>query len=184
MSILSKIVGPPGEDWNYSGGATTLIERLITKGTGQRFDRYMAEELFKPLGITEWEWLGRTPDEPAAASGLRLNIHDLARIGQTILDGGMAGDVQVGARGLAGGLRWRRTRRPGELRYGYFWWMPPGEGVPPWVAGFGNGGQRFSMNTALNLVMVVFAGNYNEPDAWKIPVKVSVEFLSPALEGG
>ena len=72
----------------------------------------------------------------------------------------------------------------GELRYGYFWWLPPGDGAPPWVAGFGNGGQRFSMNKVLGLVMVVFAGNYNQPDAWKIPVKVSVEFLSPALEGG
>ena len=183
FALEQEIVGPPGADWNYSGGATTLIERLITKGTGQRFDRYMAEKLFKPLGITEWEWLGRTPDEPAAASGLRLNIHDLARIGQMILNGGKAGGVQV-VPGDWLEVSMAPHTSTGELRYGYFWWMPPGDGAPPWVAGFGNGGQRLSMNKALDLVMVVFAGNYNEPDAWKIPVKVSVEFLSPALEGG
>ena len=182
FALEQEIVGPPGVAWNYSGGATTLIERLITKGTGQRFDRYMAEKLFKPLGITDWEWLGRTPEEPAAASGLRLNIHDLARIGQMIADGGKAGDVQVVP------SEWLEVSMAphtstGELRYGYFWWMPPGDGTPPWVAGFGNGGQRLSVNKAQNLILAVYAGNYNQPDAWKIPVKVIVDFLVPALEG-
>lgn len=181
FALEQQIVGPPGVAWNYSGGATTLIERLITKGTGQRFDRYMAEKLFAPLGIADWEWLGRTPEEPAAASGLRLNIHDLARIGQMIVDGGKAGDVQVvPSEWLAASMAPHTST--GELRYGYFWWMPPGDGAPPWIAGFGNGGQRISINRALELVLVVFAGNYNQPDAWKIPVKVSVEFLSPALQ--
>ena len=62
--------------------------------------------------------------------------------------------------------------------------MPPGEGKPPWVAGFGNGGQRFSINAEQNLVFVLFAGNYNDPDAWKLGVKVITDYLVPALEGG
>ncbi|MEL6997073.1 MAG: serine hydrolase [Pseudomonadota bacterium] len=181
FALEQEIVGPPGEVWNYTGGATTLIERLITKGTGQRFDLYMAEKLFKPLGITDWGWLGRTPEEPAAASGLRLNIHDLARIGQMILDGGKAGGVQVVPKDWLAVSMAPHTST-GELNYGYFWWMPPGDGAPPWVAAFGNGGQRMSVNPALKLVFVIFAGNYNQGDAWKIPVKVSVEFLSPALQ--
>ncbi|MEM9063539.1 MAG: serine hydrolase [Pseudomonadota bacterium] len=181
FALEQEIVGPPGAAWNYSGGATTLIERLISKGTGQRFDLYMAEKLFKPLGITDWGWLGRTPAEPAAASGLRLNIHDLARIGQMILDGGKAGDVQVVPKDWLD-VSTAPQASTGELRYGYFWWMPPGDGAPPWVAGFGNGGQRLSVNFALNLVFVVFAGNYNQPEAWKVPVKVSTDFLAPALQ--
>ena len=181
FALEQEIVDPPGAVWNYSGGATTLIERLITKGTGQRFDLYMAEKLFKPLGITDWGWLGRTPEEPAAASGLRLNIHDLARIGQMILDGGSAGGMQVVPRDWLEVSMAPHTST-GELNYGYFWWMAPGDGAPPWVAAIGNGGQRMSVNHALNLVFVVFSGNYNQGDAWKIPVKVSVEFLSPALQ--
>lgn len=180
FALEQEIVGPPGAAWNYSGGATTLIERLITKGTGQRFDRYMAEKLFAPLGIADWEWLGRTPEEPAAASGLRLNIHDLARIGQMIVDGGKAGDVQVvPSEWLAASMAPHTST--GELRYGYFWWMSQGYGEPRWVGGFGNGGQRLLMNKEQNGVLVVFAGNYNQPDAWKLPMKVSTEFVSPAL---
>lgn len=181
FALEQPIVGPPGEAWNYSGGATTLIERLITKGTGQRFDAYMAEKLFKPLGITKWAWNGRSDAEPAAASGLRLTIHDLAKIGQMIIDGGKVGDVQVvPADWLEASMA--PYASTGYLRYGYQWWMPPGDGAPPWVAGFGNGGQRFSMNANLDLVFVVFAGNYNQPDAWQLPVKVIQEFLAPAMQ--
>ena len=180
FALEQDITGPPGENWLYSGGATTLIERLITKGTGQRFDQYMAEKLFKPLGIKDWGWNGRTPEEPAAASGLRLNIHDLAKIGQMIVEKGRVGDVQVVPEDWLEVSMAPHTST-GFLRYGYFWWMPPGEGKPPWVAGFGNGGQRFSINAEQNLVFVLFAGRYNDPDAWKLGVEVITDFLQPAL---
>ena len=183
FALEQEITEPPGKNWIYSGGATTLIERLITKGTGQRFDEYMAEKLFKPLGIKDWGWIGRTPEEPAAASGLRLNIHDLAKIGQLLINRGRVADVQVVPEDWLKVSMAPHTST-GYLRYGYFWWMPPGEGKPPWVAGFGNGGQRFSINADQNLVFVLFAGNYNDPDAWKLGVKVITDYLVPALEGG
>ena len=181
FALEQPITGPPGEEWNYNGGATTLIERLISKGTGQRFDKYMAEKLFKPLGITKWDWIGRSETEPAAASGLRLTIHGLSRIGQMIIDGGKAGEVQVVPKDwLEASMAPHAST--GFLRYGYQWWMPPGEGKPPWVAGFGNGGQRFSINPSLNLVFITFAGNYNQPEAWRLPVKIIEDFLAPALD--
>ena len=31
------------------------------------------------------------------------------------------------------------------------------------------------------MVMAVFAGNYNQPQAWRLPVKVLTEFVAPAL---
>lgn len=42
----------PGERWNYSVGmdlAGVIVERL----SGQRFDRYLAEHLFEPLGMRD-----------------------------------------------------------------------------------------------------------------------------------
>ncbi|MEM8662615.1 MAG: hypothetical protein AAGF49_00660, partial [Pseudomonadota bacterium] len=74
-----------------------------------------------------------------------------------------------------------RTNAEG-LRYGYLWWLAPGEGEPVWVAGFGNGGQRLSINRNLNIVTVVMAGNYNAPGAWELPVKVIQEFFGPAYQ--
>ena len=47
------------------------------------------------------------------------------------------------------------------------------------MAAFGNGGQRLM---ALDLVLVVMAGNYNRPDAWRLPAAVCTEILIPALQ--
>ena len=39
---------------------------------------------------------------------------------------------------------------------------------------------RVSRKTGV--VTVVFAGNYNQADSWKLPGKVIAEFVSPALK--
>ena len=35
----------------------------------------------------------------------------------------------------------------------------------------------------LELLIVIMAGNYNQPDAWKLPVAVITEAVLPALRG-
>lgn len=176
------MVHAPGTQWTYNGGATAIIGRLIAKGAGMPLDAYARENLFNPLGITVFEWVAGADGEPSAASGLRMRARDLAKIGQLIVDRGRANGRQVvPSAWLDEALApWADT---GELRYGYFWWLSPDGDPPVWVAGFGNGGQRLSLNPGLGVVAVVFAGNYNEPDAWTLPVKIVTEFVAPALQG-
>ena len=71
-----------------------------------------------------------------------------------------------------------------ELAYGYQWWLwpraPRADGRR-WMAAFGNGGQRLTIMPHLDLVLVVTAGNYNQPDADRLPVTILTEILIPAL---
>jgi CubicO group peptidase (beta-lactamase class C family) len=176
------MIQEPGESWTYNGGATAIIAHLIAKGTGRKIDQYAKEKLFDPLNITDYEWVRGFDGEPSAASGLRLNAHDLAKVGQMILAEGSANGKQiVPARWLQASFTPHSTLRTG-LRYGYFWWLAADRLPPRWVAGFGNGGQRLSVNKRIGVVIVVFAGNYNKPSAWKLPVKIIVDFIVPALE--
>lgn len=79
----------PGKSWFYSGGSVAFLGKLIEDGTGMRLDAYAAEKLFNPLGVESLEWIVRSDGVPSAASGLRLTLPGLLRIGQMIADGGV-----------------------------------------------------------------------------------------------
>ena len=180
------VLRPPGEAWTYSGGATALIGAALARGVGMEIDAYAKARLFDPLGIETWEWMRGDDGTPSAASGLRMSARGLAKLARMLLAQGRAADGRqlIPAEWIAESFRPRVPTGPAEFDpgYGYFWWTAPGES-PPWAAGFGNGGQRLSINRGLDLAMIVLAGNYDRPDAWRLPVHISQAVLGPALEG-
>ena len=171
----------PGTQWVYNGGATAVVGRLVAKGSGQTLRAYAEKMLFAPLGITDVDWVRGRDGEYAAASGLRLRPRDLAKIGQLVLNDGRWDDARiVPADWLEQSFRTRA--RLERINYGYQWWLgPEGPDGPRWIAGFGNGGQRLWINPGLDLVVVVTAGNYNQRDAWKLPVAIITEIVLPGL---
>ena len=125
---------------------------------------------------------GPTPiGVPVAASGLRLTIHDLAKIGKLIIDNGAWQSKQIVPADWLTDSMTPYADLPDGLRYGFFWWLAPDGSPPHWVAGFGNGGQRLMINPATQLIVVVFAGNYNQLDAGKLPAKIITDFALPAV---
>ena len=113
----APVVMEPGHRWIYNGGATALVARIIAKGTGKPLHDFARETLFDPLGIGPTEWLTDRGGEAIAASGLRMTPRDLARIGLTMLNGGMWHDRRR-ASGLdrAVELADRRGRRDPPIR--------------------------------------------------------------------
>jgi CubicO group peptidase (beta-lactamase class C family) len=47
-----KVGVQPGSTWKYSGGGFTLLQLLVEETSGQTFDAFMKDNLFKPLGMT------------------------------------------------------------------------------------------------------------------------------------
>ena len=176
-----RLINAAGNKWTYNGGATAIIARLIAKGAGKPIDQYAREKLFEPLGITDFEWVQGFGDEPSAASGLRLNIHDLAKIGQMIVDNGEFNGRQIVPLTWLESSFTPRASTDQGLRYGYFWRLAPQRTPPTWISGNGNGGQILFLYPGLDVVMIVFAGNYNKPNGWKMSEKVIREFLFPGL---
>lgn len=178
--LEQPVVQAPGAAWIYSGGATALIGALIARGVGMTLDDFAKEALFDPLGIENWRWHAGPDGVISAASGLRLTARDLALIGEMVRAGGSHEGRRIVPEAWIAELFKPKAMTPGGLAYSNFWYVA---GEPPTMAlGLGNGGQRFSVNPGVGLVMVVFAGRYNDWDAWELGVKVSQDFLSPALE--
>jgi len=179
--LEQPVTGTPGKGWTYNGGATALIAEIITRGSGMPIDAFAATHLFTPLGIARYEWIKGDDGIPAAASGLRLTTRDLARIGEMVAAWGIYNGQQIVPRDWLETALSPHAKTKGQLRYGYQWWLAPRGNPPNWVAAFGNGGQRLTVVPGRNLVGAITAGNYDDPDGWKIPVSVIQDYIVPAL---
>jgi len=193
------VIGTPGKRWHYSGGATALLGRLIAKGTGRSLPGYARAALFDPIGLGRTEWVtsrdtwvfrqsGKGDGEPIAASGLRMTPRDLARVGQLVLDNGTADGRQVVPAQSLSECFVPRVSVNELQRYGYQWYLGDMEflaggtvRLEHWVGCVGNGGQRLYAFPDLDLIIVVTAGNYSEPDQWMPPIRVVREVVLPSL---
>jgi CubicO group peptidase (beta-lactamase class C family) len=178
----------PGTQWVYNGGASALIGALIEQGTGKTLADFAHEALFEPLGIDRHEWTAGTDGMHSAASGLRLTVRGLARIGQMVLDKGQSRGRQiVPAAWLEQSTSAKIPTGEGPL-YGYQWWLGTASvramdwSEQQWVAGFGNGGQRLFIMPSTGIVMAAFFGNYNQMNAWMFPGRIWWEIVLPGLE--
>lgn len=176
------VVAEPGSQWTYNGGATAVLARLIGRGTDEPLLDYARERLFEPLGIADVEWITYSGGEPIAASGLRMRPRDLAKIGQLVLDRGAWGESQLVPPDWLDQSFTPGIRAAYDFDYGYHWWLGERKADgQPWIGAFGNGGQRLFIVPGLALVVVITAGNYNQPDAWKVPAAVMRQVVVPAL---
>jgi CubicO group peptidase (beta-lactamase class C family) len=111
------LVGPPGKVWKYCSPAYDTLGRIIEVASGKRFEDFMTERLFRPLGMSETtfhptaaqrarlaiiygnekETIHRAEKQgfpaenivyPAASGGLYSTALDYARIGQMLADKG------------------------------------------------------------------------------------------------
>ena len=175
------IVRPPGTQFVYSGGGTALLGEVLTRRTGMPLERFADEVLFAPLGITQTEWRRDGKGRVTPFGGLRLRPRDLARIGRMLLDAGRWQGRQVVPAAWIESSFQDRIAASGALRYGYQWWLGrqrmPGGSVD-WIAAMGNGGQRLYLVPSKDLVVVVTAGQYNQPDtSWRAPARLLQSIL-------
>ncbi|RYY78070.1 MAG: class C beta-lactamase-related serine hydrolase [Comamonadaceae bacterium] len=171
------IVAPPGQQWRYSGGSTALLGHLITRGTGVSLLDFARSRLFAPLGIHDVAWTPGLNGEAAAASGLRMCAPDLARIGQLLLQQGeWNGQRIVPADWIAQSLQPRADAFDG-VQYGYQWYLPRRRDGLPAAMGIGLGGQRLVAVPSLELVYVIFMGNYVRPFPEQVQAAVAVQGL-------
>lgn len=161
----------PATHFNYDGGHTAVLAQLLQARTGSTLQEYARRKLFEPLGIVQWEWGTDLRGRARAHAGLRLRPRDLARIGRMVIAGGTwQGREIVPAAWLQASFAPRvpfgEPHGDPDSNYGYQWWLGTvraGGRSFAFRAAVGNGGQRLFLVPDLDLVVVLTAGEYNDP---------------------
>ncbi|MGA7437980.1 MAG: serine hydrolase [Luteibacter sp.] len=146
----------PGERWVYKTGETDLIGILVNRATGKTLADYLSEKIWRPYGMaSDALWLKDDVDgTEAGGSGVSATLGDYARLGQFLLDGGIAGGKPV----LAEGWLADATKKHADIGtqgrgYGYQWWTWDSGAF----AGIGIFGQLLHVDPTRHLVIVQLA---------------------------
>ncbi len=78
----------PGEMFSYNSMNTYLLSVIVSKVTGKKLVDYVAEKLFKPMGISDFYWKESAEGYNMGGWGLYLRTEDLAKMGQLFLNKG------------------------------------------------------------------------------------------------
>jgi CubicO group peptidase (beta-lactamase class C family) len=165
--VLAKpAVADPGAEFNYSSGGVVVLGALLQAATGMSVEAFAREQLFAPMGITDWEWRRINAELVFTSSDLRLRPRAVAKLGQMYLNYGswngrrIVGPGWVHAGALFSSSQFQDEDWPG---FAWLWWHRSYRGEGEAVYAFeavGWGGQRSTVITSEHMVVVVTAGDY------------------------
>lgn len=86
--LESAVLKEPGSSFNYNSMNTYMLACAIKQVTGEGLVEYLGPRLFEPLGISNFFWETCPMGNEKGGWGLYILPEDIAKIGQTVLDGG------------------------------------------------------------------------------------------------
>jgi CubicO group peptidase (beta-lactamase class C family) len=138
----SEVEGPPGQVWHYNNYNPLLLGLVLERATGMSVSRYMATELWQPLGAgsdATWSLDSDSSGFEKMESGLNATALDYARFGLLFLHGGKSNGKRVISEEWVRAATASRVTTDHGDGYGYFWWVDAER--PGNFYAFGNYGQ-------------------------------------------
>ncbi|GAB4296081.1 MAG: serine hydrolase [Ignavibacteriaceae bacterium] len=142
----------PGKKFLYSTGETHLLGVVVSSATHQTLSQYLSSKIWIPYGMEKnatWR-LDRTGQELAGCC-LQMTLHDFARFGQFVLEGGRINGKSIVPND------WFETATQIQVPlwpgggYGYGWWIFNSSSFDA----LGIYGQRIHVDTSRQLVIAV-----------------------------
>lgn len=89
QDFLSRpLLAEPGMAYHYRGANSFVLGRIIHARSGLDLRDYLMPRLFQPLEIRNPQWHRCPLGYPLGAVGLFLRTHEIARLGETLLNHG------------------------------------------------------------------------------------------------
>ncbi len=88
FALAAELSDDPGSKFVYNNKATNLLAGIVQHASSKRMDIFIRDEIFGPLGISDFAWTLDKAGNPYGMAGLQIRAIDLAKIGQMMLDEG------------------------------------------------------------------------------------------------
>jgi len=172
-----EVAGPPGKQFHYNSGGTQVISTLLHKQTRNGLLPFAKENLFHPLGISEFEWDYTPKGIPKAGWGLHLKMHDMAKLGYLLLKKGKWKDMQIVPEEWVKKMSHKHVVANDNYHYGYQVWIPKNIGTECFVfiGSYPPSKKIVAVLPELNSVVVYVGENYNTNDLLR-------DFIVPTLK--
>jgi len=120
LALAAEIVNKPGTVFSYNNKAVNLLAGIVKIVSRKRMDNYLAEKIFTPLGIEDFDWTLDDEGNPHAMAGFQVLPRDLAKLGQLFIQKGKWEGKQ-----LINEAWFTETGTPSSLdpTYGLLWWI-------------------------------------------------------------
>jgi CubicO group peptidase (beta-lactamase class C family) len=168
--FTSPLLFDPGTEFRYNSMNTYILSALVRQRTGQGLLSYLAERVFRPIGIPDAQWELCPKGIEKGGWGLSLTAESMARIGQLYLQNGVWRDGAEPHRLLPetwireAVTPWVHARRDrSDPGYGYQIWRCARPGAYEFNGAFG---QYVIVAPDLDLVIAMTsANNQSFPDS-------------------
>lgn len=166
------LIHEPGTTFYYNTAGFQMMGEVLRRATAMPLDRFADQQLFAPLGITNFAWDQYPHGMMYIVGDIFLRPRDMAKFGQLILNGGSWNGQQVVPADWLGMatdefVSVAHLGYKGYHGYGFHWWRKNfrigGRDVLA-ICADGLAGQSIMVFPDLQLVVVVTAGNYDRPD--------------------
>lgn len=169
-----------GETFNYFTAGVVVLGDIINKSVPGGLEKYADTKLFKPLGITKYEWPYTPQRVPSTAGGLKMSALDFAKFGQLYKSGGQWKGKQIIPRNWVD----KTFTKYRGWQYGYLFWNTAlsanGKEYEAFNAS-GNGGNKIFVFKDQPLVVVITATAYGRPWMHLQVDKMMERYILPAV---
>ena len=123
MYLIYRCKVKPGAQFEYCNGASFLLSAIVQETTGKSAIEFAEEHLFGPLGVSDIDWSSSPQGIAIGYSELRMQRHDMAKIGYLYLKDGQWDGEQIVPSAWVSASTKNFISATLEDGYGYQWWI-------------------------------------------------------------
>ncbi len=175
----------PADRSVYFTAGVVVLGDILDKSVPEGLEIYADKKLFKPLGISNYQWKHTPQKVPSTAGGIQLTPLDFAKFGQLYLSKGTWNNQQVIPKKWVDATMTRHYETTFDNNgYGYLMWnkkyVVGGKNYDTFYCS-GNGGNKIFIFEGLNAVVVITATAYNQRFAHPQVDDMMSKYIIPSL---